>query len=154
MKATIAIGCVLLAASHACGQVFTYIGDSRFVSVHADSADQEAQADRLMPFDVMLSEGTPSTGFASAWQTSRLSETEIFISGGTGEVLWEPTTGNVRGTSGAHLTFRVSSPAQVRIHYELTIDTTSFHTWTAGADLISRERRLSSVLSPLAANRV
>ena len=132
MRIIIAMGCVLLAASSAWGQVFTYGSPSRNLFVNGSSFDsQSSSIHTLEPFDVMLTAGTPATNFASAYQTSRLTPSEMFISGGTGDVFWDvanPIGGSVARSS-AMLTFAVSAPAQVRIRYELAIDTTSFRTW-------------------------
>jgi hypothetical protein len=100
----------------------------------------------MVPLDAMLAVGGPGSGSSSAWQTSRVSETEIFVSGGTGEVLWESPYGNAGATSSAGMVFGVDSPTLVRIHYELAIDTTSFRSWTAGARLnIARESPIVSI---------
>jgi hypothetical protein len=100
---------------------------------HAASQAREAQA--LMPFDEMLTVGTSPESIGTAFQTSRLSQSEIYISGGTGDVLWQSPNGNAGAASIAVLGFSVNSPTPVRIRYELSIDTTSFRSWTAGAGL-------------------
>ena len=149
MRIIIAFGGVLLVVSPTCAQVFTYAIPSRAVVASGSKGDyQSHETNTLLPFDLMLTAGTPSTNFASAYQTSRLTPSEIFISGGTGDILWdaENPVGGSRATSTANVIFSVSAPAQVRIRYELAIDTTSFRTWTAGAGLnISRATPIVSI---------
>ena len=136
MKATIAMCCVLLGAAPACGQFIGFGEDERFVMVYTDSGDEEAHATPMTPFDAIVTGGVPATSFASASQMSRVSRNEIFISGGTGDVFWQSTNERSAGAiSWADLTFQVGSPTQVRVRYELAIDTTSFHSWTGGAGL-------------------
>jgi hypothetical protein len=102
--------------------------------VHADAGEEDVEAEPMMPLDVMLSIGTAPISFASGSQTSRVSQSEFFISGGTGDVFWTST--NERGAaafSSANMIFQVDAPTVVRIRYDLTIDATSFRSWTGSA---------------------
>ena len=139
MRIIVALSCLLLATSSAWGQVFTFGSTSRGIVVFGSDGDyQSHETNTLMPFDLTLTAGTPTTNFASAYQTSCLTPSEILISGGTGDIFWDAANpvGGSRAWSAANVTFAVSAPAQVRIRHELVIDVTSFRTWTAGAGLI------------------
>jgi hypothetical protein len=132
----VCLGVWFLAASPVWGQFLTpFPTDGRAIIAYGDSGFQALEAERMMPFDAMLSVGTSPVSYGSAWQTSHVSQSEIFISGGTGEVLWKSTNENAGGQSIAVLVFGVDSPTQVRIRYELAIDAFSFDSWTGGAAL-------------------
>lgn len=126
-----------LAASPAFAQFSRIYSDERGVRAYAETGDERISADPFLPADMVLTAGVPgSDSFASAWQMSRVSESEIFVSGGTGDVFWRSTNDRSAGAeSQAALRFEVFSPTQVRVHYELTIDPLSFRMWTGVATL-------------------
>jgi hypothetical protein len=135
MRAVFACAVVLLVAvSPAWGQ-FTRMSDSRSIRAYGDLGSERRTSEALLPFDAMLTVGTSPVSIGSAWQSSRVSATEIFISGGTGDVLWESTNENAGAESAANLTFGVDAPTQVRIRHELAIDSTSFQSWSGAAFL-------------------
>jgi hypothetical protein len=120
------------AVSPAVGQ-FHFFADNRSVRAFAETGTEQIFADLLTPADMAVTAGAPGRGSSSAWQSSRVSPNEIFVSGGTGDVVWQSPNGNAGASSVAGVTFGVSSPTQVRIRYEVA--TTSFRSWTAGAGL-------------------
>jgi hypothetical protein len=130
------LGLWFLAVSPTWGQIFRYSGDSRGIWAMGHASSQSRDAQTLMPFDEMLTRGTSPESIGSAHQLSRLSQSEIYISGGTGDVLWLSPNGNAGAFSGAGISFSVDAPTLVRVRYELAIDTTSSQSWTGGGRLL------------------